>query len=310
MRNEGTHSILDRCNRTGTCPKVIEHFGGSEVFALKMTMEWVGTSANADIPLPRNARRYYIPSTMHGGGGGFNANIPNNPVNCPGNNWGQGIFRANPVSETGITNVARVAMRNWLMTGAALPPSRYPTLTGGNLVRPTQAAMGFPSGVPGIPSSIFLPENFVNPVFEYDWGPQFNPVDATSVPTNVPPAILHTISMRVPRVDADGNEVGGVPTVLHDTPLGTYLGWNITTAGFHAGQVCNYIGGMVPFATTQAQRAAIGDARLSLQERYGSHDGYVATVRTPSDHALAQGYLLQADYDALIRTAQASNVLK
>lgn len=84
-----------------------------------MTMEWVGTSANADIPLPRNARRYYIPSTTHGGGGGFNANIPNNPVNCPGNNWGQGIFRANPVSETEIVNVLRVAMRNWLMTGAA-----------------------------------------------------------------------------------------------------------------------------------------------------------------------------------------------
>lgn len=58
--------------------------------------------------------------------------------------------------------------------------------------------------------------------------------------------------MRVPRVDADGNEFGGVPTVLRDTPLGTNLGWNITTAGLHAGQVCNYIGGMVPFATTQA----------------------------------------------------------
>ena len=115
-------------------------------------MEWVGTSANADIPLPRNVRRYYIPSTTHGGGGGgFNQNIANNPVNCPGNNWGQGAFRANPVSETEITNVLRVAMRNWLMTGAAPPPSRYPTLTGGNLVEPTQAAMGFPSGVPGVP---------------------------------------------------------------------------------------------------------------------------------------------------------------
>src|SRR5437870_10436247 len=32
----------------------------------------------------------------------------------------------------------------------------------------------------------------------------------------------------VPRVDADGNELGGVPTVLRDAPLGTYLGWNIT----------------------------------------------------------------------------------
>jgi hypothetical protein len=43
--------IFHRCNLSGTCPKVIEHFGGSEVFALKMTMEWVGTSADFDIPL-------------------------------------------------------------------------------------------------------------------------------------------------------------------------------------------------------------------------------------------------------------------
>ena len=37
--------------------------------------------------------------------------------------------------------------------------------------RADEEAMGFPSGVPGIPDSIFLPENFVFPVFDYDWGP-------------------------------------------------------------------------------------------------------------------------------------------
>ena len=85
--------------------------------------------------------------------------------------------------------------------------------------------------------------------------------------------------MLVPAVDADGNELGGVPTVLRDAPLGTYLGWNITAGPgdpgfnasspqpFHAGQVCNYIGGMVPFAITKAQRAK-NDPRLSLEERY------------------------------------------
>jgi len=59
-RNLPANSIFHRCNLSGTCPKVIEHFGGSEVFALKMTMEWVGTSADFDIPLTRNVRRYYI----------------------------------------------------------------------------------------------------------------------------------------------------------------------------------------------------------------------------------------------------------
>ena len=69
--------ILDRCKRTDTCPKIIETFGGAEVFALKMTTSWVGTDPKNDIPLPENVRRYYLPSSTHGGGGGgFNEAIP------------------------------------------------------------------------------------------------------------------------------------------------------------------------------------------------------------------------------------------
>lgn len=311
VRNLPTTGILHRCNQTNTCPKVIEHFGSSEVFALKMTTEWVGTAADADIPLTRNVRRYYVSSTTHGGGGGgFNQNIPDTGVNCPGNNWGRGAFRANPVPETQLTNVLRLAMRNWLMHGTPPPPSRYPTLTGKTLVDPTMKAMGFPHGIPGIPDTIFSPQNFVNPVFDYDWGPQYNESDATGVPTNLPPPILHVIKMKVPKVDADGNEVGGVPTVLRDAPLGTYLGWNITTGGFHEGQVCNYVGGMIPFAVTLAERMATGDPRRSLQERYGNHAGYVTAVTHAADNAVSQGYLLPADRDMLIAQAAASNVLQ
>jgi len=312
VRGLPTGSILDRCNATNTCPKILEHFGGSEVFALKMTTEWVGTSADADIPLPSNVRRYYVPSTTHGGGnGGFNESPAATGANCPGNQWNAGqpaAFRANPVSETELVNVLRLAMRNWITNGTPPPPSRYPTLAAGTLVDPTQAAMGFPSGVPGVPASIFLPENFVNPVLDYDWGPNFDEFNATGNPTNLPPPIKNVIKMKVPKVDADGNELGGVPTVLRDAPLGTYLGWNITTTGFHAGQVCNYVGGMIPFARTRAERLANGDPRLSLEERYGSHNGYVTAVSTAAMKAFQQGYLLKADLGNLIAQAKASNV--
>jgi len=117
------------------------------------------------------------------------------------------------------------------------------------------------------------------------------------------------IKMKVPKVDADGNELGGVPTVLRDAPLGTYLGWNITSAGLHQGQVCNYVGGMIPFARTKAERDATGDPRLSLVERYKDHAGYVLAVTNAAKNAVAQGYLLQEDADALIAAAGTSNVL-
>src|SRR6266571_150540 len=299
--------ILDRCSRTDTCPKIIETFGGAEVFALKMTTSWVGTDPKNDIPVPDNVRRYYLPSSTHGGGGGgFNEAVPDVGASCPGNNWGIGTLRANPVPATQLVNRMRVALREWVMNGTPPPASRWPLLHGAknerNLVEPTKAAMGFPSGVPGIPDSIFLAENFVNPVLDYDWGPDFDEFDATGDPTNIPPPIKSVIKMLVPRVDADGNELGGVPTVLRDAPLGTYLGWNITSGPgdasydgrpFHAGQVCNYVGGMVPFAKTKAQRLAANDPRPSLEERYrNSHAGYVAAVKKAADNAACKGYLL------------------
>jgi hypothetical protein len=160
--------------------------------------------------------------------------------------------------------------------------------------------MGFPRGIPGIPDSIFLPENFVFPIFDYDWGPHFDEYNATGVPTNEPPPIKAVVKALVPKVDADGNELGGVPTVLRDAPLGTYLGWNITSGPgdptydgrpFHAGQVCNYVGGMVPFAIHKDDRQP-NDPRPSLEERYGDHDGYVAAVRAAADNAACQGYMI------------------
>jgi len=207
-------------------------------------------------------------------------------------------------------NVIRLAMRSWLMNGTPPPPSRYPTLIGGTLVNPTRLDMGFPAGVPGVPESVFDPENFIFPVLDYDWGPQFNRADGSGVPTNLPPPILKVIPMKVPRVDVDGNELGGVPTVLRDAPLGTYLGWNLTATGFHKGQVCNYVGGYIPFAATLAERQATGDPRLSLVERYGDHAGYVAAVTQAANNAFSQGYLLAEDRDALIAQAAASDVLK
>ena len=102
----------------------------------------------------------------------------------------------------------------------------------------------------------------------------------------------------------------------------------VAASGFHAGQVCNYVGGMVPFAKTKAQRLVAKDPRLSLEERYGTHEGYVAAVRAAADKAACAGYLLAGpaaaamgakctveiptgfpdDWAALVNAAIASNV--
>ncbi len=312
VRSLPARGMLDRCRASNTCPKIMEHFGSSELWGLKSAPSWVGTDLSADIPLPDNVRRYYVPSSPHlGGAGGFNSSLPGvglpttGPV-CTGNNWGSGILPANPVPQFHVENALRVHLRDWVINGTPPPPSRYPTLRAGALVEPSREAMGFPS-IPGLPA--LAPTGFISPLLVYDWGLDFNYLDMSGVPDNVPPPIKQAIPMVVPKVDADGNEMGGVPVVLRDAPLGTYLGWNITASGFHQGQICTYTGGMIPFATTMAERLANGDPRLSLQERYGDHAGYVQAVQQAAENAVAQGFLLQADANALVTNAQASMVL-
>src|SRR5499426_384258 len=130
VRDLPKRGILDRCQESRTCPKIVETFGGAEVFALKMTTSWVGTSADKDIPLPGNVRRYYLPSSTHGGGNGATTENPGGlgAVNCPGNNWGKGTLRANPVPSTGLVNRVQAALRDWVMMGTEPPPSQWPTL--------------------------------------------------------------------------------------------------------------------------------------------------------------------------------------
>jgi hypothetical protein len=317
VRGGAAVGLLDRCTATRTCPKIIEHFGAAEVWALKLTPEWVGTDARVDLPLPPNVRRYYIAGSNHGGGaGGFDTSVPGAALptagpTCPGNNYGTGVLPANPMPHTETVNALRVHFRNWVMRGVEPPPSRWPTLAAGTLVAAHKAALGFPT-LPQLRPTIPEPD-FIMPVLDYDWGAQFNTVDGSGVAGNAPPPIRQVLPMFAPKVDADGNELGGVPVVLRDAPLGTYTGWNVTAGGarpFHQGQICNYVGGMIPFARTRAEREAAGDPRLSLEERYGSHDGYVGAVRKAADQAVSAKFLLQEDAQRLVREADASRVLR
>ena len=309
--------ILDRCTASKTCPKIVEHFGSAEVWALKLTPEWVGTDAKADLPLPDNVRRYYIASSNHGGGaGGFDTSLPGvglpkTGAVCPGNNFGIGLLPANPVPHVQTVNALRVHFRNWVMKGAQPPASRYPMLANNTLAEANKTALNFPT-LPGLRATV--PESdFIMPVLDYDFGPQFNVMDTSGVPSITPPRIKQVLKMFAPKVDADGNELGGVPVALLDAPLGTYLGWNITADGalpFHKDQICDYVGGMIPFARTAAERKTANDPRPSLQERYATHDGYVEAVKKATERAQREGFLLPVDVEALVKAAQDSAVLR
>jgi hypothetical protein len=162
--------------------------------------------------------------------------------------------------------------------------------------------MGFPV-IPGEP----LPDGSLNPIYEYDFGPEFRYVDLAGAISKVPPTrkILPTL---VPKTDADGNDLGGVASVLRQVPLGTYTDWNVTASGWNRGAWCGLNGGYIPFAKSKAEREARRDPRPSIEERYGTHEHYVQLVKHAAAQAVADRLLLREDAEKLIAAAEAGAI--
>ena len=93
-------------------------------------------------------------------------------------------------------------------------------------------------------------------------------------------------------------------------PIATTTGWALRRDGFGENDGCEASGQHVPFKTTKAERLAAGDPRLSLEERYKTHDGYVAAVTKAAEKLEKQRFLLPADVQEYIKQAQASPVLR
>ena len=262
-KHDGT-SLLDRCNATKTCPKIMETFGELEFWYLRESPNLVGKDAKADIPLPANVRRYYFPGTGHGGGrGGFSATPPAPPNGC--------VLPANPNPEADTMRALDAALIDWVTKGTEPPPSRYPTLAKGELVRGN---------------------DLVNTVLDNDFGPGFIAKDMSGVISKEPPVVRKVFPTLVPTEGATG-----VPSVLYQAPLGTYLGWNTVAGGVDKGKICGLAGGYKPFT------------RAELEQRYKTHKGYVEAVKKAAEQSVRDRFLLRTDADKLIQQAEASDVL-
>ena len=317
------NGMLHRCARNNTCPEILETFGSAELYSEKMHVSLCGFTCISDIPIPSSVHRYYSPGATHGGGTvNFNWVAPDK-VTIPA---GQSLPN-DPIPLAFTNNALLYAFIQLLMNGAPMPKSVYPTLASGHLVPNTQLAEGFPN-IPGMPP---FGGNQAWPPFTYNFGPKEDYDQESGIPTIQPPIIEQVLPVYAAKVNADGNEVfinakgeviDGMPTVLGEAPLGTYVGWNLATTGWYGpnasngpgsvGQVfagAGNSGGYWPFWDTPANRQAHGDPRLSLEERYGTHAGYVCVVTKAANKAVQQDYLLTSDAQALITLATAGNVL-
>ena len=190
------------------------------------------------------------------------------------------------------------AMDRWATDGTKPPDSRMPTRADGTLVEYSRWRRQFPS----IPGVMRLAEPNALPLL--DFGP-----DADRGILREPPVVVHgrndpdggpglRYAVLVPSVDADGNDVAGVRAPMVAAPLGTYTGWNPAGAGVRAWR-CSGNSRAATFRsrTPPSERAATGDPRLSILDRYRDWQGYVDAITTAARKLVSAGLMLEEDVD-------------
>ena len=270
--------LLDRYP-VGARPKIVQTFSSTEYWQYFASLSTTDSRGTRDLVLPDYVRIYHFAGTQHSGGG------------------------ANSSIE--LRRAVLVALERWVLEGKTPPPSRYSTIREGTLVSPDPKTFGWPA----IPGAVY--NGRFNPGYLVDFGPQYNRVDESGIIAEPTKAVAgRTYAVLVPKINADGNEVGGVQGVTMQVPLGTYTGWSLRGPGVGEGDLNGLNGAFFPFKRTKEERLAANDPRPSLEERYGSHDGYVAAVKTAVAKLEADGFLLPGDAARLVQTAVSGNVLK
>lgn len=185
----------------------------------------------------------------------------------------------NPLDVRFSLRAALAALIDWVVEGRPAPPSLVPRLETGTLV-PFEAWRA--PAVPGLvaPRGPYVPRRL-------DFGPRW----AEGIVDREPPGLGAPYAVRVPALDADGNELGGLRGIELRVPLGTFTPWRPLPWN---GELDTAVGQFVPFAPSREQRAQ-GDARAPLAERYAGQGEYLERVREALGALQAEGWLLERD---------------
>jgi hypothetical protein len=288
--------LLDRCIATQSCPRIIQTFTSTEYRQYAIAFNTVDPSGTRDFTLPPNVRLYFLTGSQHGT---LDSMAP--PMSA-------GVCQQarNNAPNLESRRALFIALEDWVVSGKEPPVSQYPTLAASQLAAPDVTSIGWPN-IPGVTYT-----NRVTLPTPLDFGPSFRSPDESGVMDQQPPKVISDGGYHalVPRVDADGNDLGGIRPTAVAAPLGTYTGWNLRREGFGENELCGLNGSFIPLAKTKAEREGSHDPRLSLEERYATHEGYVAAVRRAAQQLQAGRFLLEEDAARLVHEAEVSTVLR
>jgi hypothetical protein len=137
-----------------------------------------------------------------------------------------------------------------------------------------------------------------------DYGPKLHLGRAVELPASEGEAYPALVS----DIDENFNERGGIRLPDLTVPVATYTGWNLrdTSIGnpnLFIGITGGLAGWTLRLPTTAAEREALGDPRLSIEERYASREDYLRQVETAAERLVEEGYMLAEDIERVVAIA-------
>ncbi len=275
--------LLDRARAEKVSPKIFFTNTSYEYWSRAASLISTSPDASADAVISEDARIYFFAGLQH-----FSGPFP--PAAAPSRGL-RGTHPQNPNPVAWLWRALFDGMDGWVKDGVAPPDSRYPRIADGTLV--SLAAFRFPL----IPS--LRPPSRVHEAVRLDFGPRWK----DGIVSLEPPRRGRAFPSLVPRVDSDGNDVGGVRIPEMEVPVATDTGWNLRdpTTGF-AGERVSFVGSHVAFPKTRSDRERAKDPRPSLEERYGSRERYLGLYALAAVRSVHERFLLPEDLaDVLAR---------
>jgi hypothetical protein len=266
-----------------------------------------------------NVRFYAVNSTQHGSPSASSRRTNGNDQHS------DGYVEHRPVGRALL-----VALDNWVTKGIQPPPTTVPRIAKDELLTAAEHKARFFQQIPeyvrqygvdadGNPLTVRFPAlrhpgTYLRPP-RVDYGPHFFmpdpsrggpvPVAFPGLQTNVPVQYFGPpFEARVPAFDSDGNGIGGIRMPELTVPLGTYQGWNPRCDDCGASDYLQPFNvSFWPFPLDEAERAAKGDPRPSIELRYADKADYVGQVTAAVQELQAQGFMLEEDAAAAIAFA-------
>ena len=280
-------ALLGRLEARGTLPKIVATNTSAEYWRGDASLVHTDVEGTRDVAAHPTTRLYLFAGCQHTPG-----TLPPPPADP--NTGSRGLQTFNVVDYAPLMRAALVNLDRWVTTGVEPPASAVPRLDAGTAV-PAESTRTLFTQIPGarFPDRIERPRRL-------DFGPDLE----RGVLHELPPKIGAPFVTFVPSIDDDGNDVPGLRPVELLTPLATYTGWNPRHPDQGApGDLMSMLGSTLPFAPTRAARAAKGDPRPSIEERYPSRADYLARVRAAAQRLAAARHMLEEDVDAVVERA-------